>query len=113
IRHGSPWLPRLLVRSRGFKARRQRRRLHLSRRVEVSYATVRSEFFEFFFETGDMKMRRIAAAVLFAFLPATVSFFVFALAQEDATTVQARARFKEGVEAYDKGRYEEVRFQFY
>src|SRR6476619_7782030 len=44
-----------------------------------------------------MKTRRIAAAVLFAFLP---------------VTVQARARFKEGVEAFDKGKYEEARLAF-
>ncbi len=59
-----------------------------------------------------MKTRRIAAVVLFAFLPATISLPQLAHAQEDASTVQARARFKEGVEAFDKGRYEEARLAF-
>ncbi|MBX3209052.1 MAG: hypothetical protein KF764_28725 [Labilithrix sp.] len=57
-----------------------------------------------------MKTRRIAAAVLFAFLPATVS--LPAWSQDDAVTVQARARFKEGVEAFDKGKFEEARLSF-
>jgi hypothetical protein len=57
-----------------------------------------------------MKTRRIAAAVLFAFLPATVS--LPARADDDATTVTARARFKEGVEAFDKGKYEDARLAF-
>ena len=57
-----------------------------------------------------MKTRRIAAVVLFAFLPATLS--LPAAAQDDASTVQARARFKEGVEAFDKGKYEEARLAF-
>lgn len=57
-----------------------------------------------------MKTRRIAAAVLFAFLPATVS--LPAWSQDDAVTVQARARFKEGVEAFDKGKFEEARLAF-
>lgn len=56
------------------------------------------------------KTRRIAAAVLFTFLPATVS--LPALAEDDAATVQARARFKEGVEAFDKAKYEEARLAF-
>jgi hypothetical protein len=59
-----------------------------------------------------MKTRRIAAAVLFAFLPATVSLPSVAQAQDDAVTVQARARFKEGVDAFDKGKYEEARLAF-
>ena len=57
-----------------------------------------------------MKTRRIAAAVLFAFLPATVS--LPAWSQDDPVTVQARARFKEGVEAFDKGKFEEARLAF-
>lgn len=57
-----------------------------------------------------LKPRRIAAAVLVAFLAATTS--VPAVAQDDPTTVQARARFKEGVEAYDKGKFEEARLLF-
>jgi len=57
-----------------------------------------------------MKTRRIAAAVLFAFLPATVS--LPAWSQDDPATIQARARFKEGVDAFDKGKYEEARLAF-
>lgn len=57
-----------------------------------------------------MKTRHVAAVVLFAFLPATIS--LPAAAQDDAGTVAARARFKEGVEAFDKGRYEEARLSF-
>jgi hypothetical protein len=59
-----------------------------------------------------MTTRRIAAAVLFAFLPIAVSLPSPAFAQDDATTVQARARFKEGVDAFDKGKYEEARLAF-
>lgn len=55
--------------------------------------------------------RRIAAAVLFTFLPATVSLPAMAQ-QDDPVTVQARARFKEGVDAFDKGKYEEARLSF-
>lgn len=58
-----------------------------------------------------MNTRRIAAVVLFAFLP-LVTNPPCALAQDDASTVQARARFREGVEAFDKGRYEEARLAF-
>lgn len=57
-----------------------------------------------------MKTRRIATAVLFALLAATISFP--AIADEDAVTLQARTRFKEGVEAFDKGKYEEARLAF-
>jgi hypothetical protein len=57
-----------------------------------------------------MKTRRIAAVVLFAFLPATVS--LPAWSQDDPATIQARARFKEGVDAFDKGKYEEARLSF-
>jgi hypothetical protein len=57
-----------------------------------------------------MKPRHLAAALLLAVAPATVS--LPAWSQDDASTVQARARFKEGVEAYDKGKYEEARLAF-
>lgn len=57
-----------------------------------------------------MKTRRIAAAVLFTFLPATVS--LPAWSQDDPVTTQARARFKEGVDAFDKGKFEEARLSF-
>jgi len=59
-----------------------------------------------------MKTRRIAAAVLFALIPATVSLPAVAQPQDDPVTVQARARFKEGVDFYDKGKYEEARLAF-
>lgn len=56
-----------------------------------------------------MKKRRLAAFVLLSILTLSGT----SLAQgDDAVTVQARARFKEGVEAYDKGRYEEARLAF-
>jgi hypothetical protein len=57
-----------------------------------------------------MKTSRIAAAVLVAFLSSSVPHR--AAAQEDPVTMQARARFKEGVEAYDKGQYENARLAF-
>lgn len=57
-----------------------------------------------------MKTRRTAAAILLAFLSSTVSLPSWA--QDDPATMQARARFKEGVEAFDKGRYEEARLSF-
>ena len=58
-----------------------------------------------------MKTRRIAAAVLVSFL-STVSLPRPAARQDDAVTVQARARFKEGVDAFDKGKFEEARLAF-
>jgi hypothetical protein len=58
-----------------------------------------------------MKTRRLAAAVLFSVLP-VLPLTSPAFAQEDASTLQARARFKEGVEAYDKGKFEEARLSF-
>jgi hypothetical protein len=58
-----------------------------------------------------MKTRRIAAVVLLTLLPQTVA--LPAVAQgDDPVTLQARARFKEGVEAFDKGKYEEARLAF-
>jgi hypothetical protein len=57
-----------------------------------------------------MKPRNIAAALLFTFLPATVS--LPAWSQDDPLTIQARARFKEGVDAFDKGKFEEARLAF-
>jgi hypothetical protein len=59
-----------------------------------------------------MKTRRIAAVLLFTFLPVTVSLPAYAQPTEDALTLQARTRFKEGVEAFDKGKYEEARLAF-
>lgn len=57
-----------------------------------------------------MKTSRIAAAVLVAFLSSTVPHR--AAAQDDPVTMQARARFKEGVDFYDKGQYENARLAF-
>jgi len=60
-----------------------------------------------------MKTRPLAVALLLALAPAT--FPTLALAQapaDDATTASARARFKEGVEFYDKGDFEQARASF-
>jgi hypothetical protein len=57
-----------------------------------------------------MKTSRIAAAVLLAFLSSSVPHR--AEAQDDPVTVQARARFKEGVDFYDKGQFENARLAF-
>jgi hypothetical protein len=57
-----------------------------------------------------MKTSRIAAAVLVALLSSSVPRL--AAAQDDAVTVQARARFKEGVDFYDKGQFENARLAF-
>ncbi len=57
-----------------------------------------------------MKTSRIAAAVLVTFLASSVP--TTALAQDDPVTIQARARFKEGVDFYDKGQYENARLAF-
>jgi len=57
-----------------------------------------------------MKTSRIAAAVLLAFLTSATPKVAFA--QDDAVTLQARARFKEGVDFYDKGQYENARLAF-
>ncbi len=57
-----------------------------------------------------MKTSRIAAAVLVAFLSSSVPHR--AEAQDDPVTVQARARFKEGVDFYDKGQFENARLAF-
>ena len=57
-----------------------------------------------------MKTSRIAAAVLVAFLSSSVPHR--AEAQDDPVTIQARARFKEGVDFYDKGQFENARLAF-
>jgi hypothetical protein len=60
-----------------------------------------------------MKTSRVAVALLIALTPAT--FAVPAAAQtaaEDPTTAMARARFKEGVDFYDKGQYDQARASF-
>lgn len=57
-----------------------------------------------------MKTRSVASAVLLAFLSSTLS--LPALAEDDPATTQARARFKEGVDYYDKGQFESARLAF-
>lgn len=61
-----------------------------------------------------MKTRPIAAALLIALAPVTLQGPVFAQAAstDDPTTAVARARFKEGVEYYDKGDFEQARAAF-
>ncbi len=57
-----------------------------------------------------MKSRRIAAAVLVAFVSSSMP--LGALAQDDPVAAQARARFKEGVDFYDAGSFEHARLAF-
>ncbi len=61
-----------------------------------------------------MKTRAVAAALLIAFTSVAVpSVPAVSFAQaDDPLTVQARARFKEGVEAFDKGQFEAARASF-
>ena len=61
-----------------------------------------------------MKTSRVAVALLIALTPCTL--VAPAVAQtpgaEDPITASARARFKEGVEFYDKGEYDQARASF-
>ncbi|AKV00006.1 Thiol-disulfide isomerase [Labilithrix luteola] len=57
-----------------------------------------------------MKTSLIATGVLVAFLSSTVPHV--AHAEDDPVTTQARARFKEGVDFYDKGQFENARLAF-
>src|SRR5579885_1111919 len=62
-----------------------------------------------------MTARPVAFALLLAFAPAAVSIPRVASAQgaqDDALTKAARARFPEGVDAFDKGNYEAARASF-
>lgn len=60
-----------------------------------------------------MKRSRFAAAVLFAFaLSSSTTLPRTARADDDPVTTQARARFKEGVDAFDKGLFENARIAF-
>ena len=57
--------------------------------------------------------RAIAACLLLSFAPAIATAPVYAQASaDDPTTAMARARFKEGVEFYDKGEFEQARASF-
>jgi hypothetical protein len=60
-----------------------------------------------------MRAPRFALALLIALAPGAYAAPVFAQAgAEDPITSMARARFKEGVEFYDKGEYEQARAAF-
>jgi len=60
-----------------------------------------------------MKTPRVAVALLIALTPCTLAVPAFAQsAADDPTTAMARARFKEGVEFYDKGEYDQARASF-
>jgi hypothetical protein len=60
-----------------------------------------------------MKARPLAVALLVAFAPATLPVPAFSQTEkEDPVTSVARARFKEGVDFYDKGQYEQARAAF-
>jgi hypothetical protein len=59
-----------------------------------------------------MKTRPLVAALLIALAPATLCAPVWAQPVDDATTSMARARFKEGVDFYDKGDFEHARVSF-
>jgi len=59
-----------------------------------------------------MKTRPLAVALLLALAPATFPTIALAQPADDATTSMARARFKEGVEFYDKGDFEQARVSF-
>jgi Tfp pilus assembly protein PilF len=62
--------------------------------------------------TMSLKTRPLAVALLLALAPATFPTVVLAQPADDATTTMARARFKEGVEFYDKGDFEQARASF-
>jgi hypothetical protein len=60
-----------------------------------------------------MKTRPLAVALLVAFAPATFPVTAFAQTEkEDPVTAMARSRFKEGVDFYDKGQFDQARAAF-
>jgi hypothetical protein len=59
-----------------------------------------------------VRTRSIAAALLVTFAPCALVRVQPAYAQDEATTVDARARFLEGVELFDKAQYEKARAKF-
>lgn len=60
-----------------------------------------------------MRAPRLALALVIALAPGAYAAPVFAQAgAEDPITTMARARFKEGVDYYDKGEYEQARAAF-
>lgn len=60
----------------------------------------------------NTKTRVLAASLLFTLLPQVVALPARAQGDSDPVTAQARARFKEGVDFYDKGSYENARLAF-
>lgn len=60
------------------------------------------------------KARAVSVALLVSFAPMAFGAPAFAqgAAQDDALTKRARSRFQEGVEAFDKGQYENARLSF-
>jgi hypothetical protein len=60
---------------------------------------------------NPMRLRPVAAALLLTLAPAALATPV-AFAQSDATTSDARERFKEGVRYYEAGQYERARASF-
>lgn len=59
-----------------------------------------------------MNTRAIAAALLLALAPVALGSPAYAQPADDPITKQARARFQEGVDFYDKGQYENARASF-
>src|SRR5579862_8601780 len=59
-----------------------------------------------------MRHRFIAMSLLLALAPAATAAPCWAQGADDATTTTARARFKEGVEFFDKGDFEQARAAF-
>ncbi len=60
----------------------------------------------------NTQTRVLAASLLFTLLPQVVPLPARAQGDSDPVTAQARARFKEGVDFYDKGSYENARLAF-
>jgi hypothetical protein len=59
-----------------------------------------------------MKTRAIAAALLVSLAPTAFGVSAFAQPADDPITKQARARFQEGVDYFDKGNFESARASF-
>src|SRR5271170_7520019 len=60
---------------------------------------------------NPMRLRPVAAALLLSFAPAAFGA-PLAFAQNDASTADARERFKEGVRYYEGGQFERARASF-
>jgi len=59
-----------------------------------------------------MKTSSLALALLVALAPATLPVSAFAQATDETTTKEARARFQEGVDLFDRGQFEQARAKF-